>query len=55
MILTAHTVIRMNIVGEHVAGVVDYVHYPWIILAAVSVTVASPSQSGAASKHPAEI
>jgi RNA polymerase sigma-70 factor, ECF subfamily len=51
---TPYSVIRMNIVGEHVAGVVDYVHCPWIILTATSVTVASPSQSGAASKRPAE-
>jgi RNA polymerase sigma-70 factor, ECF subfamily len=51
---TPYSVIRMKIVGEHVARVVDYVHCPWIILAAASVTVASPSQSGAASKRPAE-
>jgi hypothetical protein len=30
----------MNLIGEKIQGTVDYIHCPWIISAAASVSVA---------------
>jgi len=41
---TAYSVIRMNVVRERIEGIVDYIHCPWVIPAAGSVSVsAGPS------------
>ncbi len=40
---TPYSTIRMNVVGQHIDQIVDYVHCPWIISTASSVTVAAPS------------
>jgi RNA polymerase sigma-70 factor (ECF subfamily) len=37
---TPHSIIRMNLIGEKIQGIVDYIHCPWIISAAASVSVA---------------
>jgi RNA polymerase sigma-70 factor (ECF subfamily) len=34
---TAHSVIRLDVVGESIEHIVDYVHCPWVIQAANSV------------------
>jgi RNA polymerase sigma-70 factor (ECF subfamily) len=40
---TSYSVIRMNVVGEKIEGIADYIHCPWVIPAAASVSVAGPS------------
>ncbi len=40
---TPYSMIRMTVVGGHVDRIVDYVHCPWIISTAASVTVDAPS------------
>ena len=40
---TAYSVIRMNVVGDKIEGIVDYIHCPWVIPAAVSVLLARGS------------
>lgn len=36
---TTHSVIRLDVVGQSIEGIVDYVHCPWVIQAANSVEV----------------
>jgi len=40
---TPYSVIRLNVTGQEVAGIVDYIHCPWVLSAADSVTVTGPS------------
>ncbi len=40
---TPYSMIRMNLAGQHIDRIVDYVHCPWIISIAESVTVANRS------------
>ncbi len=40
---TPYSMIRMNVVGQRIERIVDYVHCPWIISTAESVTVARPA------------
>jgi RNA polymerase sigma-70 factor (ECF subfamily) len=40
---TPYSIVRVNLVAQHIDSIVDYAHCPWIILAAGSVTVAAPS------------
>lgn len=37
---TSYSAIRMDMVGERIAGIVDYIHCPWVLPAATTVTVA---------------
>src|SRR5438067_4087894 len=37
---TPHSIIRVNLIGEKIQEIVDYIHCPWIISAAASVSVA---------------
>src|SRR5947207_8130813 len=37
---TPHSIIRINLIGEKIQEIVDYIHCPWIISAAASVSVA---------------
>lgn len=37
---TSYSVIRMDVGGEKVEGIADYIHCPWVIPAATTVTVA---------------
>jgi RNA polymerase sigma-70 factor (ECF subfamily) len=37
---TSYSVIRMNVVGEKIEGIADYIHCPWVVPAATTVTVA---------------
>lgn len=37
---TSYSAIRMDMVGERIAGIVDYIHCPWVLPAANNVTVA---------------
>lgn len=37
---TSYSAIRMNLEGERIAGIVDYIHCPWVLPAATTVTVA---------------
>jgi RNA polymerase sigma-70 factor (ECF subfamily) len=36
---TPHSAIRFDVVGEHVERIVDYIHCPWVIEAATTVSV----------------
>ncbi len=40
---TAYSVIRLNVIDQHIDRIVDYVHCHWLISTADSVTVSSPS------------
>jgi RNA polymerase sigma-70 factor (ECF subfamily) len=40
---TPYSVIRINITGQEVASIVDYIHCPWVVPAADSVTVSGQS------------
>ena len=35
---TPYSVVRLNVVGEQIQQIIDYVHCPWVVLAASSVT-----------------
>ena len=34
-----HSVVRLTVVGQHIGGIVDYMHCPWVISMAESATV----------------
>jgi len=36
---TPHSVVHLKVVGQHICRIVDYVHCPWVISMADSVTV----------------
>ena len=36
---TAHSIVRLSVADQHIDRIVDYVHCPWVISAAYSVTV----------------
>ena len=36
---TPYSIVRLSIIGQHIDRVVDYVHCPWVISMADSVTV----------------
>ena len=36
---TPYSLVRINVVGQHIDRIVDYVHCPWILTTASSVTV----------------
>jgi RNA polymerase sigma-70 factor (ECF subfamily) len=36
---TPHSAIRLDVVGEHVERIMDYIHCPWVIEAATTVNV----------------
>jgi RNA polymerase sigma-70 factor, ECF subfamily len=38
---TAHSAIRLDVIGQRIERIVDYVHCPWVIQAAASVTLAA--------------
>ena len=38
-IWTPHSIVRLSVIGQHIDRVVDYVHCPWVISIANSVTV----------------
>jgi RNA polymerase sigma-70 factor (ECF subfamily) len=40
---TPYSIVRLNVLGQHIDGIVDYAHCPWMIPAAASVTAAVPS------------
>ena len=40
---TPFSMVRLNVVDQRIDGIRDYVHCPWIISTAASVTVATPS------------
>jgi len=40
---TSYSTIRMNVVGQRIEGIVDYLHCPWVISIADSVTASAPS------------
>ncbi|HKB97614.1 MAG TPA: RNA polymerase sigma factor [Terriglobales bacterium] len=43
---TSYSVIRMNVVGEKIEGIADYIHCPWVIPAAAAVSLADrPNRS----------
>ena len=37
---TPHSAIRFEVVGQRIKRIVDYIHCPWVISAATTVTVA---------------
>jgi RNA polymerase sigma-70 factor (ECF subfamily) len=37
---TPHSAIRLDAIGERIEGIVDYIHCPWVLAAANTVTVA---------------
>jgi hypothetical protein len=37
---TPHSAIRLEVIGQRIEGIVDYVHCPWLVPAADSVTLA---------------
>jgi RNA polymerase sigma-70 factor, ECF subfamily len=37
---TSYSAIRMNVIGQKIERVVDYIHCPWVIPAAAGVSVA---------------
>ena len=37
---TPHSAIRFDVVGQQIECIVDYIHCPWVLAAATSVTVA---------------
>jgi RNA polymerase sigma-70 factor, ECF subfamily len=40
---TPHSAIRLEVIGQRIEGIVDYIHCPWVIPAAASVSLAGPS------------
>jgi len=40
---TPYSTVRLHVTENHIDGIVDYVHCPWVILAATSVTVSARS------------
>jgi len=40
---TPYSTVRLRVTENHIDRIVDYVHCPWVILAAVSVSVAARS------------
>ena len=38
-----HSVARLEVIGQHVARIVDYAHCPWVLSAATSVVLAKPA------------
>jgi RNA polymerase sigma-70 factor (ECF subfamily) len=43
---TSYSVIRMNVVGDKIEGIADYIHCPWVIPAAAAVSLADrPNRS----------
>jgi RNA polymerase sigma-70 factor, ECF subfamily len=38
-----HSAIRLEVIGQRIEGIVDYIHCPWLLPAAESVTLAGPS------------
>ena len=43
---TPHSAIRFVVLGEHIDRIVDYIHCPWVLQAATSVTVAGLEEGG---------
>jgi RNA polymerase sigma-70 factor (ECF subfamily) len=43
---TSHSVIRMNVVDDKVERIVDYIHCPWLVLAAESLSLARRTPVG---------
>ena len=39
---TPHSAIRLEVIGQRIEGIVDYIHCPWLLPAADSVTLAPP-------------
>jgi RNA polymerase sigma-70 factor (ECF subfamily) len=40
---TPHSAIRLEVIGQRIEGIVDYIHCPWLLPAASSVSLAGPS------------
>jgi RNA polymerase sigma-70 factor (ECF subfamily) len=40
---TPHSIIRLVVTGQRIERIVDYIHCPWLLPAAVSVSLAGPS------------
>jgi RNA polymerase sigma-70 factor (ECF subfamily) len=40
---TSHSLVRLDITGDHITQIADYHHTPWILQSAASVVVAEPS------------
>jgi RNA polymerase sigma-70 factor, ECF subfamily len=40
---TPHSAIRLDVIGQRIEGIVDYIHCPWLLPAAASVSLAGPS------------
>jgi RNA polymerase sigma-70 factor, ECF subfamily len=40
---TPHSVIRLEVTGQRIERIVDYIHCPWLLPAAVAVSLARPS------------
>jgi RNA polymerase sigma-70 factor (ECF subfamily) len=40
---TPHSAIRFDVIGQRIARIVDYIHCPWVLPAAASVSLAEPS------------
>jgi RNA polymerase sigma-70 factor, ECF subfamily len=38
------SVVRLEVIDQHIMGIVDYTHCPWVLSAATSVVVAQPSR-----------
>jgi RNA polymerase sigma-70 factor, ECF subfamily len=37
---TSYSVIRMKVIGQEIEQIVDYIHCPWVLAAAMNVTIA---------------
>ena len=42
---TPYSVIRMNVIGQKIERIADYIHCPWVISAASSVSLARTNES----------
>jgi RNA polymerase sigma-70 factor (ECF subfamily) len=40
---TPHSAIRLEVIGQRIERIVDYIHCPWLLPAAASVSLAGPS------------
>src|SRR5205823_5106015 len=40
---TPYSAVRLELVGQQIKGIVDYLHCPWVIPAAASVSLAGPT------------
>jgi len=40
---TPHSAIRLDVIGQRIERIVDYIHCPWLLPAAASVSLAGPS------------